>query len=145
MEGLTGEQFEAVGNELPIFGIDCPFADFRPVVAAVVEQGMPDPVEMYPYLMGSSCLKPAFHHCDISEPFKHLVVCHSPFPPVSVRKDLESEPVARISPYIALDGAFIFLDVAPHDGYIPPVDGMYEELFGKIELCLVVLRHHQKA
>lgn len=145
VEGLPWQQLEAVGYELAVFGVDGPFAYLRPVIPFIVEERVPDPVEVYPDLVRPSCLEPAFHHCDIAETLQHPEMGDGSLSPVSFRKDPEPHPVGWVAAYIAFDGAFVFPDVAPDDGYVSPVYRMDEELSGQVELRLLVFGYYKKS
>lgn len=142
VQSLARKYLEAVLYEPAVFGIDCTLPDFRAVIARVVEQRVPDMVEVDPYLMGAPCLQAAFHHSDITEPFQHSVVGHGVFPAVSLGEHLEPHPVVGIPAYIAGDGALVLLEVAPDDCDIDPVYGVDEELPGKLELGFLVLGYN---
>ena len=145
MEGLTREKLEAVLYELTVFRIDRSLADLRAVIAAVVEERMADPVEMYTDLMGSSCLKAAFDHRHITEALENTVMCHCMLSIITVREDLETHTVVRVTADIAGYGTFIILEISPYDRHITTFYRMHEELLGKIQLRLVILGNDQKA
>ena len=87
MQGLPGAKFEAVLDELAVFGVDRAFADFRPAIALVVEQGMAYVAHVDPDLVGPSGLQATFHHCDITESFEDLVMGYSVFRPLVIFRD----------------------------------------------------------
>ena len=93
VQGLAGQQFEAVLDELAVFGIYGAFPYFRTVVSFIVEKRMPDIIEMHPYLMCPPGFEPSFDYCHVSESFKDLVVGHCMLAVFPVRKYLESHPV----------------------------------------------------
>ena len=66
MKSLTRQELETVLYELAVFGIYGSFADFRTVVAFVIEERMSDPVEVHAYLVGSSCLETTFTYPNLS-------------------------------------------------------------------------------
>ena len=145
MESLTRKELEAVLDELAVLGVDGSLADLRTVIAAVIEERMPDPVEMHSELMGSACLKTAFHNGDIAEAFKNAIMGHGMFSMVAFREYLETHTVVRVAADVSDDGAFVFLEISPYDCDISAFDRMYEELLCKVELSLVVLCHDKKS
>ena len=105
---------------------------------------MADPIEVDTDLVCSSCLKTALHHGHITETLKHLVVGHCMLAMITVRENLESHTVIRITADVSCDSALVLLEVAPHDSHIASLDRVYEELLCKVELSLVVLCNNEK-
>ena len=145
MKCLTWKELEAVFYELSVFCIDGSFADLGTVVTFVIEERVTDPVEMNTDLMGTACLKAALDYGHISEALQHSVVSHCMLSMVAFRENLETHPVIRITAYVSCDGAFIFLEITPHDGYITAFYRMYKELLCQIELSLVILGYDKKS
>ncbi len=97
MQGLARQKPEAVGDELAVLGIDCPLAYLRAVIARVIEQGMPDIIEMDTYLMRASCLQAAFHNCNIAEALQHAEMSHGMLSMVTLWKNLEPHAVVGVT------------------------------------------------
>ena len=145
MEGLTRQEFEAVLNELTVFRVDCSLSDLRTIVALIIEEWMTYPVEMHTDLVCSSCLKAALDHCDITETLQNPVVRHSVLAIISVREHLEPHSVIWVTPDVTCDGTLVFFQVSPYNRHIATLDGVNEELLGKIQLGLIVLGDNEKS
>ncbi len=122
MQGLARQKPEAVGDELAVLGIDCPFAYLRAVIARVIEQGMPDIIEMDTYLMRTSRLQAAFHNGNITEALQHAEMSHGMLSMVAFRKDLEPHAVIWVTPYVAGYRALVLPYVAPYNSHITAFD-----------------------
>ena len=145
MKRLTRQELETVLYELAVFGIYGSFADFRTIVAFVIEEWMSYPVEMNADLVGTAGLETALYDSHISETFQDSVMRYRMLAMVSLRENLETHPVVRVTTDIAYDGTFIFLQIAPDNSHISSFYGMYEKLLCKIELSFIVLSNYQKA
>ena len=145
MKSLTRKESETVLYELTIFCVYGSFTDLRSIIAFIIEERMPYPVEMHSYLVRPSRLKPAFDDSNISESFKNAIMGHCMFPMISLRKHLESHSVVRITSDISDDGSFIILEISPNNGNISTFDRMHKKLLGKIELSLIILGNDQQA
>ena len=145
VEGLSWQNFETIANKTGVFGINGTLADLIAVVAVIIEKRMAYIIHMHPDLMGTPCFKHTFHHSHESETFQHPVMGNRSFALAAVRKNLESEPVSRVPADIALDGTLILGYVAPDHRHVFSLYGMDKKLFCKVQLCLVIFRHHQQS
>ena len=144
MQGLSRQQPEAILDELAVFGVDCPFADFSPVISPVVEKRMAYPVEMYADLMSPACFEAAFHDSHIAESFKHFVMSHGMLPVVSVRKYLEAHPVGRVAADVAGDCPLVIREIAPDNRDLASVYRVHDKLFREVKLGFFSLGHYQQ-
>ena len=144
MKGLTRQELEAIFYELPVLGVNRALAYLRTIITLIIEKRMAYIVEMHTNLMSPSCLEPALHHCDITESFQNTVVSHGMLAVITLRKDLEAHPVIGVTTYITNDSTLIFLDITPDNSHITAFYRMDEELFGKIQLRLIVLGNNEK-
>jgi len=69
MQGMAGEGMEAILHELFVFGKGGPLQDLVPPIGFIIEERMPDMLEMYPDLMGAARFQLAFHKAEVSQPF----------------------------------------------------------------------------
>lgn len=135
--------FEAVVDELFVFGEYRAFDDPVASVDIVVEKGMSDMLHMYAYLVRTARLKPAFHQCHIAQAFEYGVVCRRFLAMLSIWVYVHLLAKPLMPAYMACDGATVFFEITPYQCDITAVHGMFEELIGKVHCCLVGFRHHQ--
>ena len=67
MQGEPGHHFEAIVDELLVFGKHGAFDDSLSTISFVVEKRMPDMLEMDPDLVRPACLKMASNQARIVE------------------------------------------------------------------------------
>ena len=96
-------------------------------------------------LVGATGLQTVFVQGHVTETFQHFPVGDGVFAVVAVGIDGHLAAVAGATPDVALDGAFVFLEVAPNQGIVTAVDAVYEELVGQHGLCGLVLGHDHQA
>ena len=145
MEGLARKELEAVLDELAVLRVDCALADFCSIITLIVEERMADPVEMHTDLVGTAGLKTTLYNCYITKALEDSIVCHSMLSMITLREDLETHTVVRITTDITYDSTLIFLKITPYDSHITALDGVNKELLCKIELSFLVLCHYEKS
>ena len=94
-------------------------------------------VHVHPDLVRPSGFQFALNHGHVTEALQYPVVGDGMLAGTSVREYFEALTVVRIPSDVADHCSAIFLDIAPDDGYVFPVNGVVEELFlGENLLCL---------
>ena len=80
MEGLSGQNLEAIFHELPVFGKGSPLQDLATSIIGIIEQRMSDMLHVNPDLVGPASLKPAFNQGDIPQLLQYFIMGNGSFP-----------------------------------------------------------------
>ena len=131
MEGLAGEDGEAVVDKLFVFVEDGAFDYAVAAIGGIVEEGMADVLHVHAYLVGATGLEAQLYEGDVVEPLDDFVVGDGVFAIVALGKGVHDLAEAEIAPDVDVYGAFVFGEVAPHEGYVAAVYGMFFELGGE--------------
>ena len=145
VEGLAGQDLEAVVNELFVFGKGGSFEDFVAAVALVVEERVSGVLHVDTDLVGAAGLEAALDEGDVSEALDDLVVGDGSLARAAVGEDGHDEAVLGIAADVALDGAFVVGEVAPDEGAVTAVDAVFEEVGGQFHLGDLRLGHNHDA
>lgn len=144
MESLARTKLETIADELLVLRVDSAFANLRTAIALIIEKRMADIIHMDTNLMGTARLQTALHNRHITETLQNLVMSDSMLALVTIRINLETETVIRITADIAGNRTLILLQIAPDDRNILTLNGMPEKLPGEVKLRLIILRDDKK-
>ena len=128
MKGLARTDQEAIVYKLFVLAENGAFYNPVSAVGTVVEQGVADMFHVYAYLVGTAGLQPQFYQCHIVKPLQHFVVCDGFFAMFSIGEGCHLLAVALVAADMRYYRAFIVLHIAPYQGNIPAVDGVFFEL-----------------
>lgn len=144
VESLARTKLETIADELLVLRVDSAFANLRTAIALIIEKRMSDIIHMDTNLMSTARLQTTLHYRHITETLQNLVMSDSMLALVTIRINLETETVIRITADIAGNRTLILLQIAPDNRNILTLNGMPEKLPGEVKLRLIILRDDKK-
>jgi len=145
MQGLPRTYLETIGDELLVFRIYRALAYLASAIAGVVEYRIAETRHVHSDLVCAAGLQTALDKGDEAEALKHPVMRDGMLALLRVVGHHETQPVVRITDDIAVDRAFVVLDIAPDYSDIAAVYAVIVELLREFQLGLVVLGHSEQS
>ena len=106
---------------------------------------MANKLGMHADLVRATGFKAILVQCHITKAFQYFPVSDGFLAAIAKGKYGHSATVVGTTSYIAYNGSFIFIEIAPNQGVVTPVDGVFEKLLGEHSLRGFVLGHNHKA
>ena len=144
VECLARTGFEAVLNELGIFGGGVAAQNFVAAISGVVKERVPDVLHVHSDLVGSSGFELAAHHSHMPEVFERVIVRHGMLAHVAFGENSHLQAVLQAAPDVAFNSAVDVLHFAPHHSHILAFGGFVEELQSEVGFCPRRLCNHQQ-
>ena len=132
VEGLAGKDGEAVIHELLVFAKDGAFNNAVSAVGGIAEEGVAGVLHVDADLVGAPGLEAELGEGDVVEPFQHFVMGDGIFAVVAIGEGIHYFAEAQVAANVGLYGAFVFLEVAPNEGDVAAIDGVFFELGGQL-------------
>lgn len=135
MECLTWAYLETVVDELSVTGCGRALQYLVASVSLVVEQCVTYVLHVGTYLVGTASLEYALDKCGVAKPLQRVIVGDGMLAYIAVRREhCHLHTVFWISAYVALDTAFVFSDMPPHERIVLALGGLVEELASEVSL-----------
>ena len=132
MQGLSGQQIEAILHELLVLGKGGSPENTVSAILWIIEKGMIQVLKMNSDLVGAPGFQPAFNQVYIAKSFQNTVVGYSLFALLTIRKDMHLFSILWVSANIPNDGSFCLLHIAPNQSAISSLGCFVEKLTGQL-------------
>src|SRR5436190_6981161 len=113
---------------------------FIAAIEIIVEQWMSDVFHVYTNLVSTACFQNTFYQCNVTKSFHNRVMSNRFFAMIAFGIGFEQFSESMVSAHMRNNCPLIFLNVAPHQRKILPLDGMLIKLFrelahGSVSFC----------